>query len=200
MPAVANMLLEPGNLRDVASGYTLGALSGLIVAATAADAPLFAMRNVAQAGTPGNLTRTVGVTALRVAMLGGVTPYAAPAGIAIAFFKATGFTANDSGGTAVQAQRRGPTGDLVPLTEIAGHIADTDANSAGTRTLAAQPFFVASFGGAASFGNSLVWTPEDGIPRQLTGDEGIVGQLVAATPATGTMRLFVGVEFVRFGG
>jgi hypothetical protein len=193
-----NMFFGEQNIRDAAPGYHLAALSGLIAATTAAAANVFAMRNVAQAGTPGNLTRAVGISKIKCSVLGGVTPFTNPASVAIAFYRATGYTALETNGTAVVAQRRKSTFLEIPSTELAAQIATTGALTAGTRTLAAQPFFVASFGGAESFGGECEWTPEDHIPQALAADEGIVGQLVAATPAGGTMQLFVGVDFFRF--
>jgi hypothetical protein len=193
-----NMFFGEQNIRDAVPGYQLAALSGLIAGGTAAAANVFAMRNVAQAETPGNLTRAVGISKIKCAALGGVTAYAAAASVAVAFYRATGYTALETNGTAVTAQRRKSTFLDIPSTELAAQVATTGALTAGTRTLAAQPFFVASFGGAVTFGGESEWTPEDHIPIALAGNEGIVAQLVAATPATGTIHLFFGVDFFRF--
>lgn len=195
---IANMFFGEQNIRDAVAGYHLSALSGAIAGGTAAAANVFAMRNVAQAGTPGNLTRAVGISKLRVGAFGAGFASDTDAGMAIAFYQASGFTALETNGTAVVAQKRKATFLDIPSTELAAQIAATGALTAGTRTLAAQPFFVAPFSGVEGFGGFLEWTPEDHIPIALAGDEGIVAQLVAATPATGTARLFVGVDFFRF--
>jgi hypothetical protein len=193
---VANMFFGEQNIRDAVPGYHLPGLSGAIAAGTAAAANVFAMRNIAQAGTVGLQTRAVGVSQIRCSVLG--AGYSAAASVAIAFYRASGYTALETNGTALVAQARKSTFREIPSTELAGQIATTGALTAGTRTLAAQPFWVASFGGEVTFGGELVWTPEDRIAEALAGDEGIVGQLVAATPAGGTLRLFVGVDFFRF--
>lgn len=196
--AIANMYFGDNNMRDVVCGYHMSALTGLIPGATTINSILFAMRNIAQAGTFGNQTRAVGISKLNVSVLGGITPFAAPASVAIAFFRASGFTALETGGTPVLAQKRKTPFLTIPATELDAQIATTTGLVAGTRTLEAQPFFVAAFGGEASFGGNVEWSPEDHIPQGLAGDEGIVAQLVAATPATGTMRLFVGFDLFRF--
>jgi hypothetical protein len=193
------MFFGEQNIRDAVPGYHLSALSGLLAAANlSAGSNLFAMRNVAQAGTPGNLTRAVGISKINVAVVGGITAYAAAASFGVAFYRATSYTALETDGTAVTAQRRKSTFLEIPSTELAGQIATDDELTAGTRTLEAQPFFVASFGGAISFGGNAEWTPEDHIPQALAGNEGIVAQLVGAVPSTGTSRLFVGIDFFRF--
>lgn len=193
---VANMFFGEQNIRDAVPGYHLPGLSGLIAALTAAGSNVFAMRNIAQAGTQGAQTRAVGISQIRCAVLGAEFDLAAS--VAIAFYRATGYTALETNGTALVAQARKSTFREIPATELAGQIATTGALTAGTRTLASQPFWVAPFGGSTDFGDELIWTPEDHIAEALAGDEGIVGQLVAATPAGGTLRLFVGVDFFRF--
>lgn len=193
---VANMFFGEQNIRDAVPGYHLPGLSGAIAAGTAAAANVFAMRNIAQAGTQGAQTRAVGISQIHCAALGAEFDLAAS--VAIAFYRATGYTALETNGTALVAQPRKSTFREIPATELAGQIATTGALTAGTRTLASQPFWVASFGGSTDFGDELIWTPEDHIAAALAGDEGIVAQLVAATPAGGTLRLFVGVDFFRF--
>lgn len=195
---VANMFFGEQNIRDAVPGYHLSALSGAIAGGTAAAANVFAMRNIAQAGTVGLQTRAVGVSKIRVAALGAGFTSDPDAAMAIAFYQASSFTALETNGTAVTAQKRKSTFRDIPSTELAAQIATTGALTAGTRTLAAQPFFVAPFSGADGFSGLVEWTPEDHIALALAGDEGIVGQLVAATPATGTARLFIGVDFFRF--
>lgn len=187
----ANMLIENGNLRDIAAPSILGALSGLIAAATAADASVFAVRNIS--GRPMACGR------LQIACVGGVAPYAAAAVIGVKLFKASGFTAIDTGGTVVLAQRRKTTGFLpIAVTDIAAVVATTGALTPGVRVLEAQPFHVASFGGAVAFGGESIIEVRDGLPETLEADEGIVAQLVNATPAGGTAQLFFGLQFFRF--
>jgi hypothetical protein len=183
-----NMMVTEA-LRNAAQPGMFGALSGAIAAATAADADVCVFVNKA--------TRAVAIPSLIVSAMSG-TNFTNAAAVGVKLFKATGM-ALDTGGTSVLAQLRKTTGyDAIPATEMEGMVSTTGAMTPGARTLASQPFHVATFGGAQSFAGESLWEPQDGLPLSLEANEGIVAQLIAATPAGGTVFLHVGFPLFRF--
>lgn len=194
----ANMLIESGNLRDLAVPLIVGGLSGEIAAGSAGD--VFAVRNVLQPLNAESgrqpVTRPLALTRLDVTLMG--TALATPFPRGIAFFKASAFTVSASGGTAVLAQLKKTTGWApVPSTEVDAQVAGVAQITSGTRTLAPQPFFVAIGGNAAEFAANSWWETGEGLPLAMEADEGIVAVLLGAI-TTGTLRVFIGAQCFRF--
>ena len=173
--------------------YAKGLQSGFIAAGMSAAAPVYAFRYT---GAQLCLVRRVRMSACNIA-----TAFAA--GVArFDLFAARSFSASDTGGTA--ATLTGAVGKLrtsMATTAIGqAMIATTGANSAGTRTLDADPLASLLGGVVATAGIGIVppntpfWESRPGEQTLvLANNEGFVIQ--GTVPATGTWALAVSVEY-----
>ncbi len=182
-----NMMVTEA-LRNAAQPGLFGALSGGLVAATAADADICAFVNKS--------SRALAIPSLLASGFS-TTIYGASTTIGVKLYKATGMTL-DTGGTSVLAQLRKTTGyDAIPATEIEGMVATTGALTPGARTLAAQPFHILTIGAGLAINGQSPWEPLDGLPLALEQGEGIVAQLINTLPASGVLVFHLGFPFFR---
>jgi hypothetical protein len=192
-----NLLLDAGNLRQ-ATGYILGAVSGAMTV-VAADADVFALRNVS--------TSAIGINAIRLRWVTS-TAFAAAQCMAFRVHKVYGFTAVHTGGspTAVQthykrqSQIRGTaTGARVALTDLSAVISGTAALTTATFTApdGDEPELLGVGAGSVLPGLYEEWSPFDGLPLVLEQNEGIVVKNHILMGATGVGNLFVGLELSR---
>lgn len=193
-----NLAMNEGSNLRLATGYIVGAVSGLVTG-VAADGALFALRNVN--------TKSVAISCVRLAWAT-TTAFAAAQALAFRVHKVYSFTANyDTGGTVVQAhylrqsQIRGSSvGDRVATTDLHCYIAATGAIT-GTSPHTAEdddePDFMAVGAGATLPGVFGEWVPANGLPLVLEQNQGIVVKNHIAMGASGVGNLWVGVEPFR---
>lgn len=191
----ANMMAEPGNLRDVSAGCLIGARSGAMTATIDAGAVVFAARNLSQ--------RPAAVSRLLARWMT-TTAFGASQCVAFGFYKVTGYIASHTGGVQVLAQRRKTTGFLaIPATELDIRISDTGPLAGGTHDSfeAAAPLemFTSESLTSPVIAGAEPWRFGDQLPLVLEQNEGLVGVNLAAFGASGVGNLFVGANFYRFG-
>lgn len=199
---MGNSLAENLGMRDSrnllqATGYILGAVSGLVTGVAAAG-DVFGLRNVS--------TKAVAISMIRLRWVT-TTAFASAQGLAFRVNKVTGFTAiHDTGGKAVQAhykrqsQIRGSSvGARVALTDLSAYISDATAITGATYTAedTDEPDLFAVGAGSTLPGVYEEWAPEDGLPLVLEQNEGIVVNNHIALGASGVGNLFVGLELFR---
>lgn len=186
---------------DLVGSYVLDSVSGTMAAGLAAAAPVYSCR---WGDTSGKLM-VLRQLALEMNSLG--TGFTAGLGLFEAI-RATGFTASDSGGTAITpaagaAKRRTSHANSV-LTDL--RQSSTAALAAGTRTLDAQPF--ATLRAQIDVTASKVFVPGvagnahalffdalqvKDLPPVFAQDEGFI--IRATVPATGTWEFRVLMEW-----
>jgi hypothetical protein len=199
----SNQMLEPGNV-SVAAPYFVGSRSGTIAAGLGVG-DVFSLRNLGRFDTtdPSRAILNVPINVSRVRIgFASVTAFTA-GGFAFEAFKATAFTAQATGGTAVLAQKRKTTGyPSIPATEIDAMIANTAALTPGTYSVAAGSAFspLAPFSFAVGTGTlpafEGIWSPSDLCPLILEQNEGIIIRN-AVPQVSGTGILYVTVDFLR---
>lgn len=199
---MGNSLAENLGMRDSrnllqATGYILGAVSGLVTGVAAAG-DVFGLRNVS--------ARSVAISMIRLRWVT-TTAFASAQGLALRVNKVTGFTVlHDTGGTATQvsykrqSQIRGTSaGARVAATDLAAYIAATGAITGSIYTAedTDEPLLFAVGAGSTLPGLYEEWAPEDGLPLVLEQNEGIVVNNHIALGASGVGNLFVGLELFR---
>ena len=178
--------------------YREAVVSGAIAATLAAGSTLLSFRWT-------DATRLALIQSVRVSgMITGAVTTGVPFDLAL--FIARGFTANDTGGTAVlptatgQKLRTSMGGSLVGDLRVA----TTGTLTPGTRSLDAQPLdriqgFTGTALGTSPFGAGLqplyLRENSDEHPIVLAQNEGFVVQNPLAGPATGTLTLLFRVEW-----
>lgn len=186
-----NNLIENGRL-VYAKGHWLGARSGLLTT-VAADASVWGLRNIG----PEELI----VSKLYLEWLT-TTPFTAAQGLAFAVYKATAFTAIQTGGITPNPTRK----------RVADHtvLADYEAVIANAAALAGSSFTVdlddpicvlsTELAVAAATGinwGEECWTPGNQIPITLGSNEGLVAVVQNTMGAGGVGRLYVGADLHR---
>jgi hypothetical protein len=197
--------------------YRTAAISGL-VAGAAAGSTLFSARYA-----PSNANYRAVLQRLRIQMAI-ISPFTAAQEIYLAAFKVHGFSAADTGGTALTLTA--PNAMLNDIADIATsmsiNVATTGALTAGTRTVDAQPFLVAlgsqtfttaTAVQAAPFAEEYVLNSDQQYPFNLQGaaslpqnsgggtaygPEGIIVQCGIALGAGGTVRCSFEMEWVEY--
>ncbi len=186
-------------------GFRLGASSGVMAAAIAANSPVFSFRN-------GGTTKRLRILQVTINAAVGATGFTAGSGL-FAMYAARNFTAADTGGTDITPAgssnsnklRTGQNPTVLAGTTRSIVIASTGALTAGTRTLDANPVGNINFGAGAA-GSILVadipiyndWTTIYGMPLVLAPNEGFVIQ--ATVPATGVWAFGVNVLWAEVDG
>lgn len=170
---------------------SFGATSGLLAGASANTA-VFSLRNTG--------TNLILVHRLQVGFIT-TTAFTTAQGLTYAAYKATGFSASDSGGTALYTA--GQNKYRTSFTNIASapdiRISSTAALTAGTRTLETVALGIAG-GSSTAVGTSL---PPTGLlthdagdyPVVLAQNEGIIINNLVAMGAAGVINLHVNIEF-----
>ena len=173
--------------------YTFGGVSGALTGVAAAG-PVFSLRNT---GSNIFLVRRVSVGFLTT------TAFTAAQGLSYGLIRATGFTASDTGGTALftagQNKHRTAFTNITSAPDI--RIASTAALTAGTRTLESQPMGVVG-GSSTGVGTGM---PTEDILEQDSGDypmvlaqnEGLIVTNLIAMGAAGVIQLRVSVELAE---
>lgn len=186
-----NNLLESGRL-VYAKSFIIGGRSGLATGTIAVDASVFGLRNITN--------EELVVSQVELAF-GTVDALPAAENVILALYKATAFTAIQTGGQALTPIRK-RTGDHVvpPTTEIQAVIATTVALTGASFTVDRNsPIDVlvssADGTGAASFASGRsVWTPGNRVPLSLGPDEGLVVLVDNLVLGAGTGRIYVAVD------
>lgn len=183
--------------------YTLGVFTGILPAALAANSEVFQFRWT-------DATRFAVIRKIRIAACVTTTFFAAGVPVQIDLVKATGWSAQGTGGTGVTPaatlKRRTSMGSsLVAAGDI--RIATTAALGAGTKTLEANSLsaiaapgpITASLNGQIILPGTILWQAEVGDgehPLVLVQNEGFVIRSVAV-PATGTWTASVTVDWAE---
>lgn len=194
----ANMLIERGNLRDVAQPCILGALSpGAQTLAAGGD--VYAVRNAS--------VRPMAISRLLVSAFSTST-HTDGGAHSFSFYKVTGFTAIHTGGTPAAAaafNRKTSRWDPIPASEVACVIAGLNSGELSTATYdapeASAPFdwYPSPPSTRVQIFNARPWVPEDGIPLVLEQNEGIIGRIdQSLSGGSGRLRLCVALQFFRF--
>lgn len=213
----SSMLLEPGNLKNFGP-YTMRAMSGALTGTLAVGGPssendLFAVRNVSQGDTFGLQTKPMGVTRIATKFI--ATGLAASDRLVLRWDRVVNFSSVHSGQTSIRARCRKTTGYAqdIAVTEISGVVAGTThmSNATYSQYDTDEPLDVIFGRSVASLADGAeateatydiiaesVWTPSDGLPLVLAGNEGLVcGLAEELALGSATARLFVAVDFVR---
>ncbi len=173
----------------ISVGANSGALTGV-----AAAGPIFTLRNIGS-----NLLVVRRVTIGYVT----TTAFTAAQGLAYQAFVARGFTASDSGGTAIviTGNQNKMRTSLATPTNLDMRIASTGALTAGTRTLDTVALGIVG-GGSSAVGASL--SPQNLLqhdagdyPLVLANNEGLVIANTILMGAAGVIQLHVNVEFAE---
>jgi len=192
MPVVRSFMIDKKKTLK-AGHYRTVAASGLITgvaAGTASAGHLFSFRNP-------SASLLVVVTRIRFfwATLVGFT---AAQEIAMEAFRASAFTVDDTGGTAVTPAKRRNAFATASL--AAARIATTGALTGGTVTLAAQPLLrrgvleLADGAAVAKRSFEVEWIPRDDHGEVLAQNEGIIIRNAILMGAGGVGRLTVEVD------
>jgi hypothetical protein len=165
MPAQPSNFVDKQRLLK-APFFNYGGPSGaatVIAAGTSSAGHVYVLRNPSGSG------RTIHIAKLRLAYLPG-TAFGAAQALRLAAFKLSAYSAPHTGGSAITpAKRRADMAASVG----AARIADTGALTAGTQTLAAQPFFVAGAHGTVPAFDAK-WEPGDELPVLIEPGEGLL--------------------------
>lgn len=186
-----NNLLENGRL-VYCKAHWVGARSGLMTT-IAADASVFGLRNIG----PEELI----LSKLYLEWLT-TTPFTAAQGLAFAAYKATAFTAIQTGGITPNILRK-RVGDHTLLDFVEGVIANTAALTGSAFTIDTDdPFAVLSTELAVAAATGInygeeVWTPGNKVPITLGTNEGVVVTVQNAMGGGGVGRLYVGADVHR---
>jgi hypothetical protein len=186
-----NNLLENGRL-VYSKSHWIGARSGLMTT-IAADASVFGLRNIG----PEELI----VSKLMLEWLT-TTPFNAAQGLAFAAYKATAFTAIQTGGITPNPIRK-RVGDHTVLDFAEFVIANAAALTGSAFTIDNDdPFAVLSTGLAVAAATGInfgeeIWTPGNMVPITLGANEGIVVTVQNTMGAGGAGRLYVGADVHR---
>lgn len=180
--------------------YAKGLCSGTIAAGASASSPIYAFRY-----TPSVTGSIAVIRRVNISINAGTTGFAA--GVAnFGLFAARAFTASDTGGTA--GTLTGNNGKLKTnqKTTAVGQImiANTGANTAGTRTLDTDPLAEIGVGVPTTAEtqlvapNSILFDEKNAgdFPLQLANNEGFVIQ--ATVPATGTWQACVYTQWDEY--
>jgi len=183
--------------------YSMSQMTGIIAAGLAANADLFSFR-----WAPTDTTKKAVIRKVEVQAAVSTTYFAAGVPLQLAAFKASGWSAADSGGTALTLAALGKRdagmgSTLVQAGDI--RIASTAGLTAGTRTLegtaighaiSGAPITGSLSGQIFAPGTRLLDVNSDRgeYPLILTSQEGFVVRAVA-TPGTGTWSLAVAVTW-----
>jgi hypothetical protein len=180
-----------------ATAITFGAQSGALTG-VAASGPVFSIRNAANVPV---VIKRVGIGFVTT------TAFTAAQQMAWGLYFARSFTVDDSAGTAIaftgnNAKKRTSLG--VP-TSVTARIAAAGANTAGTRTLDANPLsVVGGWSGAVGAApvtpdiNNLFNMQDAGYPIVLAQNEGLVVANVFAMGAAGVGTLYINVAFDEY--
>lgn len=185
-----NNLLENGRLVYCKSHW-IGARSGLMTT-IAADASVYGLRNI-------NNEELV-VSKIMLEWLT-TTPFTAAQGLAFAAYKATAFTAIQTGGITPNPVRK-RVGDHTALaaTEVEVVIANAAALTGSAFTIDLDdPVAVLSTDVAVATTAGInwgeeIWTPGNNVPISLGANEGIVVVVQNTMGGGGVGRLYVGVD------
>lgn len=173
--------------------YTFGGVSGAMTA-VAANGPVFSLRNT---GANLLLVRRISLGFLTT------TAFTTAQGLSYGLIRATGFTASDTGGTALftagQNKHRTAFTNISSAPDI--RIGTTAALAAGTRTLETNPLGVVG-GSSTGVGTGM---PTEDILEQDSGDypvvlaqnEGLIITNLIAMGAAGVIQLRVAVELAE---
>mgnify|MGYP003424193728 CR=1 FL=1 len=204
MPLINRAVRAESNL----GAYRMGAFSGIIGAAIAANSEVFQFRFNPSVSTNLCLIRRV-----RIGACVSTTFFAAGVPVQLDMIKSTAWTAAGTGGTALTpgagAKKRTTLFQTSQLAAGDARIATTAALGAGTKTLASNPLSVLAAPGpiTASLNGQIVppgtemlsGEVSDGdYPLILEAQEGFSIRAVAV-PATGTWTIGVDVEWVEVG-
>jgi hypothetical protein len=199
--AISNGMMDEGNV-IVSAPYFVGGRSAT-AAAFAAASDVFSLRNLGRVDLAGGsgaalIPVPIRVSQIRIAFAA-VTAFTAGA-FAFEVHKATGFSAQATGGTQLTAVPRKTTGyPAIAATEVDAMIANAAALTPGTYTLvgggnAPVAFAAGGTGTLPSFSDG--WLPMDMCPLTLEATEGLVVRNTVAQ-AVGTGIFFVQVDFLR---
>lgn len=178
---------------EVINWQTIGATSGAMTVVAAAG-PVFSFRNI---GTNLIMVRrvTVGFSV--------TTAFTTAQALQYGLFKATSFSASDTGGTALytagQNKHRTSFTNITTAPDI--RIGSTGALTAGTRTLDTVSIGIAG-GAAQAVGASLQPTPlfqhdSGDYPLILAANEGFVITNLTTMGAAGVINLHVNIEYAE---
>jgi len=179
--------------QEVINWNSIAGTSGLLTGVAAAG-PVFSFRNT---GANPIIVRRVSLGFYTT------TAFTAAQGLAYQMFKATGFTASDTGGTALytagQNKHRGSFTNISSAPDI--RISTTAALTAGTRTLETVPL-AAACGSSTGVGTGLptinLFSHDPGdYPLVLAQNEGFVIANGFAMGAAGVINLQTAVEFAE---
>ena len=178
---------------EVINWNSQGGVSGLLTGVAAAG-PVWSMRN-----TGSNLLMVRRITVGFIT----TTAFTTAQGLYYNLIKANGFTASDSGGTALytagQNKHRASFTNITSAPDI--RISTTAALTAGTRTLESQPIGSVC-GSSTAVGTSMpatnIFSHDAGdYPIILAQNEGIIITNGIAMGAAGVINLMVGVEYAE---
>jgi hypothetical protein len=185
---------------EILGAYSMGLVSGALTGVAAAGT-VYSFR-----WAPATTTQLCMVRRIEVGFVT-TTAFGTAQGLAYSVQAARSFSASDTGGTAAlfTQTNTGKQRTTMPTSAFAGGgqlmIANTAANSAGTRTLDTQVLGFTA-GSSTAIGTSLTPTavfqhsPGD-YPLILANNEGFIINNVIAMGATGVINLYVNVEWME---
>lgn len=183
--------------------YKLGVFTGILPAALGANSEIFQFRWV-------DATRIALILKVKVSAVVSTTFFAAGVPVQIDILKATGWSAQGTGGTGITLNATGKARTSMGSSLVASgdiRIATTAALGAGTKTLegnsmgaiAAAGPITASLNGTIIPPGTVLWEPDLGDgehPLALVQNEGFAIRSVAV-PATGTWTAAVQVQWAE---
>ena len=185
---------------EILGAYSMGLVSGALTGA-AAGSTVFSFR-----WAPAVTTQLCMVRRIEVGFIT-TTAFGTAQGLAYSVQQARTWTASDTGGTAAAFTQTntGKQRTTMPTSAFAGGgqlmIANTGANTAGTRTLDTQALGFTA-GSSTALGTSL--TPQaifqhsaGDYPIIFANNEGFIINNVIAMGATGVINLYVNVEWME---
>jgi len=187
MPATPSYFVDKKRLLR-APFFNYGGQSGLatvIAAGTSSAGHVYVLRNPSDSG------KVVHIPRLRLAFIPTMAFGAAQA-VQLAAYKLTAYSVAHTGGTAITPakKRTGTTTPAVAASVAAARISDTAALTAGTQTIAAQPFFSAGAHGTLPAFDA-VWLAGDEHPQTLEPGEGLLIRNEILMGASGVGKFIV---------
>lgn len=185
---------------EILGAYSMGLTSGALTTA-AAGSTVFSFR-----WAPATTTQLCMVRRIEVGFAT-ITAFGTAQSLVYSMQIARNWTASDTGGTAAAFSQTNTSKQrtAMPTSAFAGGgqimIANTGANSAGTRTLDTQAMAFAS-GSSTAIGTTMPQTPlfqhtPGDYPLILANNEGFILNNVTTMGATGVINLFVNIEWME---
>lgn len=204
------MMIEPQSVYDATNSTLLGHYRATLITGLttgmAANAPIASFRwtDAPVAPTPPLQAYVRNKVALLMGFdVGAVitTAFGTPQSVDIEAIIARGFTASDTGGTAITPSKLRATFGTSLLGDL--RVATTSALGAGTRTLDAAGFACATIytqntaGCGETYPNIYGLSREGQYPVTLTTNEGIIFRVPTAQGATGVVKYFITIEWAE---